>query len=222
MDLEGPGLHVIFGLDPYELPFTLNDVLRDAAQPEQAAVRMTEKLGLNKGELYFSPASDKLDEMLKSLRSGFEIGSFFNVIKRLKEKFDLNYLLVDTHPGIENDTVLAMGACDHLVVLSRLDQQDMFGTGVMAQVASNLEKPVHLVLNMIPRTVRDSDASKLAKKIGANFKIQVLGWLPFSQDIIDSLSRSVFMLTNPRHAMTTRFNELATRLENLNSGEDSQ
>ena len=222
MDLEGPGLHVIFGLDPDELPFTLNDVLQDAAQPEQAAVRMTEKLGLNKGELYFSPASDQLDAMLKSLRTGFEIGSFFNVIKRLKEKFDLDYLFVDTHPGIENDTLLAMGACDYLVVISRLDQQDMFGTGVMAEVAKNLEKPVHLVLNMLPRTVKDSDASKIARKIGTNLNIQVLGWLPFSQDVIDSLSSSVFMLSNPRHSISARFSEIATRLEELNGGDRLQ
>jgi MinD-like ATPase involved in chromosome partitioning or flagellar assembly len=218
MDLEGPGLHVIFGLDRNELPYTLNDVLQDAAQPEQAIVRMTEKLDLHRGELYFSPASDNLDVMLKSLRSGFEIGSFFNIIKRLKEKFDLDYLLVDTHPGIENDTLLAMGVCDYLIVVSRLDQQDVFGTGVMAQVAGNLEKPVHLILNMIPRSVRDTEASKLTRKIGANLKIQVLGWLPFSQDVIDSLSKSVFMLSNPRHSMTMRFNELAARVEDLNDG----
>ncbi|HZY48036.1 MAG TPA: P-loop NTPase, partial [Candidatus Bathyarchaeia archaeon] len=40
MDLEGPGLHVILGLDPYELPYTLNDVLSNGVQPEQAAVKM--------------------------------------------------------------------------------------------------------------------------------------------------------------------------------------
>ncbi len=38
MDLEGPGPHVIFNVDPTELHFTLNDVLTDGARPEQAAV----------------------------------------------------------------------------------------------------------------------------------------------------------------------------------------
>ena len=215
MDLEGPGLHVIFGLDPYELPFTLNDVLVNGAQPEQAALRMNDRLHVERGEIYFSPASVKVEDILKSLRSCFELDSFSNAINTLAEKFSLDYLLVDTHPGLEDDTLLAMGVCDNLLVVSRLDQQDMFGTGVLAEVARTLEKPTHLVLNMIPLALNSSEVSKIASKIGANFKIQVLGWLPFSEDIVSSLSKSVFILTNPRHSMTTRFNEFARRLESL-------
>ena len=215
MDLEGPGLHVIFGLDPYELPFTLNDVLTNGAQPEQATVKMNERLHLTKGEIYFAPASVKVEEILRSLRSGFELDSFSNAIKKLTEKFGLDYLLVDTHPGLEDDTLLAMGVCSNLVVVSRLDQQDMFGTGVLAEVARTLEKPVHLVLNMIPSGMSAPEASRVINKIGANFKVQVLGWLPFSEEITNSLSKSVFILDNPRHPITKRFSELATKLEGL-------
>ena len=215
MDLEGPGLHVIFGLDPYELPFTLNDVLTNGAQPEQATVNMNERLHLDRGGIYFAPASVKVEEILKSLRSGFELDSFSNAIKKLTEKFGLDYLVVDTHPGLEDDTLLAMGVCNNLVIVSRLDQQDMFGTGVLAEVARTLEKPVHLVLNMIPSAMSASEASKVLDKIGSNFKVQVLGWLPFSEEITNSLSKSVFILQNPRHPITKRFNELATKLEGL-------
>src|SRR5437016_13235543 len=63
MDLEGPGLHVIFGLDPYELPFTLNDVLVNGAQPERAALRMIDRLLLDSGEIYFSPACVTLEDI---------------------------------------------------------------------------------------------------------------------------------------------------------------
>ena len=215
MDLEGPGLHVIFGLDPYELPYTLNDVLTNGVEPEKATVKMNERLHLDKGALYFAPASVKVEEILKSLRSGFELDSFSNAIKKLTEKFGLDYLLVDTHPGLEDDTLLAMGVCNNLLVVSRLDQQDMFGTGVLAEVARTLEKPVHLVLNMIPSAMSSSEASRVINKIGANFKVQVLGWLPFSEEITNSLSKSVFILANPRHPITKRFNELATKLEGL-------
>ena len=215
MDLEGPGLHVIFGLDPYELPFTLNDVLTNGARPEQAAVHMNSRLQLDRGELYFSPASVKVEEILKSLRSGFEVDSFSNAIDKLTQKFNLDYVVVDTHPGLEDDTLLAMGACDNLLVVSRLDQQDMFGTGVLAEVARTLEKPVHLVLNMVPLAVNDSEVPTIVDKIGAHFRVQILGWLPFSEDIVNSLSKSVFILGNPTHPMTKRFDELATRLENL-------
>lgn len=215
MDLEGPGLHVILGLDPYEMPVTLNDVLTNGASPEEAAVKMNDRLNLDRGEIYFSPASVKVEEILKSLRSGFELDSFSKAIKRLSNAFSLDYLIVDTHPGLEDDTLLAMGVCDRLLVVSRLDQQDMFGTGVLAEVARTLEKPVHLILNMIPLAVKVSEVPTVVSKIGANFKVQVLGWLPFSEDIVNSLSKSVFMLSNPAHPMSKRFSELAAKLESL-------
>ena len=213
MDLEGPGLHVIFNIDPNELQFTLNDVVRDAARPEQAVIQMNQRLGLTKGALYFSPASVRVTEMLKTLRTGFEIESLSGALKDMEKHFDLEYVIVDTHPGIENDTLLAMGVCNDLVLVSRIDQQDMFGTGVMVEVARSLEKRVRVVLNMVPRRLSQSGASKLAQKIGANFKVEVLGWLPFSEDVMSSLSKSVFALALPRHPMTAHFQELASELE---------
>ena len=217
MDLEGPGLHVIFNVDPNEVRYTLNDVLMDVANPEQAAIQMNDRLGLNgKGELYFSPASVKVSEMLRTLRTGFEVESFSNAISKLKDHFNLDYLLIDTHPGLENDTLLAMGICDHLMIVSRVDQQDIFGTGVMVEIASTLEKPAHLVVNMIPAGMRASDASKLAQSIGDHFKVDVMGWFPFSEEVQGSLSKSVFILTAPKHAIASRFQELAKRLESFN------
>ncbi|HZD13312.1 MAG TPA: MinD/ParA family protein [Candidatus Binatus sp.] len=216
MDLEGPGLHVIFGVDPGHVQFTLNDVLLDKAQPGQAAILMNGNLGLkNPGELYFTPASVNVTQMLQTLRTGFELESFASAISKLQNQFRLDYLLIDTHPGLENDTLLVMSACDHLLIVSRIDQQDIFGTGVLVQIAENLGKPTHLVLNMIPASLKSSDASRLAKRLGAQFKVDVAGWLPFSEEVQSLLSRSVFILTAPKQSMATKFQELARQLESF-------
>jgi septum site-determining protein MinD len=214
MDLEGPGLHVLFNVDPAQIANTLNDVLRDKARPEEAAVLMNDRLGLKgEGKLYFSPASTKIEEMLRTLRTGFEIESFSNAVSKLQDQFQLDYLLIDTHPGIENDTLLAMGVCNHLLIVSRLDQQDIFGTGVMVKVASTLGKSTHLVVNMIPADLKSYQASKLASGIGDQFSVPVVGWFPFSEEVQRSLSRSVFILAERRHSMTEKFQELARQVE---------
>lgn len=214
MDLEGPGLHVIFNIDPDDVRYTLNDVLLDAVRPEQAAIDMNEKLGLNgNGQLLFTPASIRVSEMLRTLRTGFEVESFSAAISKLKEHFKLDYLLIDTHPGLENDTLLAMGICDHLLIVSRVDQQDIFGTGVMVEIAGTLEKPAHLVVNMIPAGMKTSDASKIATNIGQSFKVDMMGWFPFSEDVQGSLSKSVFILTFPKHPIASRFQDLARKVE---------
>ncbi len=216
MDLEGPGLHVIFNIDPSQLQFTLNDVLLGAARPEQAVVRLNERFGEGKGEVYFSPASVRISDILRTLRTGFEIESFSGAIESLQKSLRLDYMLIDTHPGIENDTLLAMGVCADLILVSRIDQQDVFGTAVMAEVARSLEKPTHLVMNMIPHSVRESQASRLAQKMASNFNIGVLGWLPFSDDVIGSLSKSIFVLTFPNHLITSRFRLMAEKLDESN------
>ncbi len=213
MDLEGPGLHVFFDIDPNELRFTVNDVLAGVASPEAACVRMSEKMSLNGGEIFYSPASVRVAEIMRTLKTGFELDQFENAIKRLQEKFGLHYLLIDTHPGIQHDTLLALGVCDHQLLVSRIDQQDIFGTGVMIEVSSTFEKPCHLVLNMIPPRVRESEVLKFGRIMGAHFSVDMAGWLPFSEEVIGSLSRSVLTLKQPRHAMTTRFRQIAENVE---------
>jgi septum site-determining protein MinD len=215
MDLEGPGLHVMFNIDPSKVQFTLNDVLLDSARPEQAAMNLNEKLGLKTGAVYFCPASIKVSDMLRTLRTGFEMESFSSAMLRIQNGFNLDYLLVDTHPGIEDDTLLAMGVCDELILISRIDHQDIFGTGVMVEVARSLEKNTQLIVNMIPQNMRDSNASRLAGTIGANFNVPLLGWLPFSPDVVESLSNFVFVTAFPKHPMTTRFRDLAARIERM-------
>ncbi len=215
MDLEGPGLHVLFNINPADVKYTLNDVLRESTSPEMAAISMSYRLGLPKGEVFFCPASSNVDEMLKTLRTGFEVDNFSRAIERLSDHFKLDYLLIDTHPGIENDTLLAMGVCDHLLIVSRLDQQDIFGTGVMLELARVLEKPAHLVLNMVPKGIGESQITQLARKIAANLNTQLLTWIPFSEDILGSLSKSVFLLSMPKNPVADRFNKCARALESF-------
>jgi septum site-determining protein MinD len=218
MDLEGPGLHVIFNIDPAQVQATLNDVLMGNANPGQAVIRLKDKLGLKTGELYFTPASTNVAAMLRTLRTGFEIVSFMKALESLQKLFELDYLFIDTHPGIENDTLLATGACDHLIIVSRIDQQDIFGTNVMVELARSLDKPAHLIFNMIPRGVREADASKFAKKLGTRLGVDVLGVLPFSDDVHGALSKSVFIVSAPNHPMAAKYHQLAREIEEFGKG----
>src|SRR5260370_41795709 len=88
MDLEGPGLHVLFNVDPDKIMYTLNDVLLDKAQPEDAALLMNDRLGLKgPGKLYFSPASPKFDEVLMTLRTGFQLESLSKALSKRRVHF---------------------------------------------------------------------------------------------------------------------------------------
>src|SRR2546428_14156424 len=101
--------------------------------------------------------------MLRLLKSGLEVSVFKDTIQKVGGQCKLDYIIVDTHPGVENDTVLAMGCCDVLVLVSRVDQQDLFGTAVMVPLAEMFQKPTFVTLNMVPPGVRIMCAGKVGK-----------------------------------------------------------
>jgi MinD-like ATPase involved in chromosome partitioning or flagellar assembly len=219
LDLEGPGLHVIFGVSDADVKATINEVLQHKAPVSQSVVDLTSKFQLKAGCLIFCPAGHKLDEILSILDSGFNLYTFKKVLEDLARDYNLDYLLIDSHPGIEKDTLLSMALCDYLVLISRVDQQDLFGSGVMTEVASQLRKPVVLILNMVPSSVSEKEASKIADRLAELFHLQVLTALPFNSDVLESLSKGVFVLEKPKDPLTKRFTEIATKmLEAIETG----
>ncbi len=197
LDLSGPGLHVIFGLRKGDIKATLTDIFLGDASPNEVIVDLSPKFGLKKGGLYFCPASNKVEDMLRLLKSGLEVSVFQDILQKVGESCNLDYIIVDTHPGVENDTVLAMGCCDALVLVSRVDQQDLFGTAVMVLLAETFEKPTYLALNMVPPGVKIKDAVKVGKELAQLFHSKFLEAFEFQIDVINNLSRSVFVMDNP-------------------------
>jgi MinD-like ATPase involved in chromosome partitioning or flagellar assembly len=212
LDLEGPGLHVIFGISDGEIRATINDVLQGPIPIRDAVIDLSSRLGIESGCLLFCPAGHRLEEILKIVDTGFNFSRFKAVLSNLATEYQLDYLLIDSHPGIEKDTIVSMAVCDVVVLLSRVDHQDMFGSGVMNEVASQLKKPVVLILNMIPNSVGEKESKKIGEKIGGLFNLQVLTALPFNSDVFENLSRGVFVIEHQKDPLTKRFTELAENM----------
>ena len=215
LDLSGPGLHVIFGLKKGEVKATLTDVFLGDANPSDVILDLTPRFPRLKGGLFFCPASNKVEDMLRLLKAGLEVSLFQDTLQKVGEQCNLDYIIVDTHPGVENDTVLAMGCCDALVLVSRVDQQDLFGTAVMVLLAETFEKPTFLTLNMVPPGVRIKDAVKVGKELATLFKSQFLEAFEFQLDVINNLSRSVFVVDNPDSPFAKKINGAAESLVHL-------
>ncbi len=212
LDLEGPGLHVIFGISDGDIRATINDVLQGSIPIRDAVLDLTPRLGIESGCLLFCPAGHRLEEILKMVETGFNLSRFKAVLYNLATEFQLDYLLIDSHPGIEKDTILSMAVCDVVVLLSRVDHQDMFGSGVMNEVASQLRKPVVLILNMIPSSVGEKESKMIGEKIASLFNLQVLTALPFNSDVFENLSRGVFVLEHQKDPLTRKFTEMAENM----------
>ena len=98
LDLEGPGLHVIFGISDGEIRATINDVLQSSIPVNDAVLDLTPRLGIESGCLLFCPAGHRLEEILKMVDTGFNLSRFKTVLNILATEYQLDYLLIDSHP----------------------------------------------------------------------------------------------------------------------------
>lgn len=219
-DIQSPGIHVLFGLNEDDMQYSLNDYLWGKCEIEQAAQDVTERLrnvstgsGLTipaEGRIFLIPSSIKVGEIARVLREGYDVGLLNDGFYNLVEKLRLDVLLIDTHPGLNEETLLSIAISDALAVIMRPDQQDYQGTGVTVEVARKLEVPrMMLIVNKVPASL---EAGEVKAKVGQTYNCEVGAVLPHSDEMMTLASKGVFALAYPNHPITLSLKRVAQRL----------
>ncbi len=212
LDLTSPGLHVIYQVSQTQMKATLNDYIFGRAPLEDVVVDLTNQLGLPRGKLYFLGASMKPEEIAKLMREGYSERFFKEVAKQLGEAYNVDYVIFDTHPGLIEDTLLAILSSDVSIMLMRMDKQDITGTYVTTQVLSKFGKTSYVVLNMVPPEM--ADRPELPVEVSKLLGVSVIGVIPFYPEILQHRSRGVFILRHPKHPYTLRIKKVADFIVN--------
>ena len=212
-DIQSPGLHVLFGMDVQSSGLTLNDYLYGRSTIEQVAHDVTAKLGstvAKGGVLYLVPSSIKVGEITRVLREGYEVNLLTDGLRTLIKTFNLDYLFLDTHPGLNEETLLSIIISDILVLILRPDQQDFQGTAVTVEVARKLKlKQLLLVVNkVLPKL----DAANLKDQLQDTYQAPVAGVLPVSEEMIELGSAGIFSLAYPEHPYSQGVREVAAQI----------
>jgi septum site-determining protein MinD len=210
-DIQSPGIHVLFGLDEDQIEYALNDYLWGECEIEQAAYDVTDRLPQTlKGAVYLIPSSIKAGEIARILRDGYEPGLLNDGLQRLGEALNLDVLLVDTHPGLNEETLLSIAISDALLVIMRPDQQDYQGTSVTVEVAKKLEVPrLQILVNKVPASY---DLAAVQRQVEAIYGCPVAAVIPHSDDLMALASAGIFALRFPDHPVTAAFRQVAARL----------
>jgi MinD-like ATPase involved in chromosome partitioning or flagellar assembly len=140
-DIQSPGIHVIFSLDQEKVKFALNDYLWGRCKIEEAAYDVTASAQgdspLNpNARLLLIPSSVRTGEIARVLRDGYDVGLLNDGIQRLGQELKLDYLFIDTHPGVNEETLLSIAICDRFLLIMRPDNQDFQGTAVTVELAT--------------------------------------------------------------------------------------
>ncbi|HZB95475.1 MAG TPA: MinD/ParA family protein [Herpetosiphonaceae bacterium] len=210
-DIQSPGIHILFGLDEDTMEHSLNDYLYGKCEIKDAAYDVTPLLGVPiSGKVFLAPASVKSGEIIQFLKEGYDPGVLNEGFQQLIEDLALDVLMIDTHPGLNEETLLSIAISDELVIILRPDQQDYQGTGVTVEIARKLDVPELLLLvNKVPSSL---DPERLKARVEQIYDSEVAGVVPHSDEMMALASAGIFALRFPDHPITVKLKEVANRL----------
>jgi MinD-like ATPase involved in chromosome partitioning or flagellar assembly len=210
-DIQSPGIHVLFGLDQATLNRTLNDYLWGRCRIEEAAHDVTPSLGVDfEGRTFLVPSSIQPADIAQVMREGYDVGLLNEGFRHLIEELELDALLLDTHPGLNEETLLSIAMSNALAVIMRPDSQDYEGTSVTVAVARKLGVPrMVLVVNKTPAIF---DAAEVQARVEKTYDCEVAAVLPHSDELMVLSSEGIFALRHPDHPLTGLYRQIASRI----------
>ncbi|HEX6606658.1 MAG TPA: MinD/ParA family protein, partial [Chloroflexia bacterium] len=132
-DIQSPGIHVLFGLRGPQITYALNDYLWGRCSVADIARPVLQDVLPDR--LFLIPSSIKADDIVQVIRQGYDVRRLTMAFRELIDHLHLDVLLIDTHPGLNEETLFALAISTTLAIVLRPDQQDYEGTGVAVEVA---------------------------------------------------------------------------------------
>ncbi len=208
-DIQSPGIHIIFGLDKERVHFTLNDYLWGKCNIKDTTYDVTPP-EVTQGKVFLVPSSIKINEISRVLHEGYDARQLKDGFKNLVRGQSLDYLIIDTHPGLNEETLLSIAISNTLIIILRPDQQDYQGTSVTLEVAKKLGVPtIFLALNKV---LPESDFEAYRVQLEKTYDTQVGAVLPLSTEMIRLGSAGIFYLLHPKHRFSTEIKRLAEKI----------
>lgn len=209
-DVQSPGIHVLFGFDEEMQGKMLNDYLYGGCPIVDCAHDVTSKVGDTTGTLYLVPASIKAADIAKVLRQGYDVELLNEGFRALVKGLNLDVLVIDTHPGLNEETLLSITISDTLLLILRPDKQDFQGTAVTVDIARRLEVPELLLLvNKVPS---QADLAAVSEDVSRAYGAEVAGVLQLTEDMVTNASGGLFSITSPDHPWSRTLASVAARV----------
>ncbi|NLV25096.1 MAG: MinD/ParA family protein [Deltaproteobacteria bacterium] len=210
-DIQSPGIHVIFGLKEEQTPLSLNDYLWGRCTIEQTAYDVSAALDGNcQGSIYLIPSRVNAADIARIIHDGYDIDLLSDGFRELIQALKLDILVIDTHPGLNEETLLSIALSNSLLVVMRPDFQDYQGTGLTVEVARELEVPRMVIL--INKAPSSFDLEQIRQNVSETYNCPVAGVIPHSDEMMGLASQGIFSVHYPDHPVVLEFKKVAKAL----------
>lgn len=213
-DLPSPGIHNLLGFEQDSRPMRLNNFLWGECTIEEATHDVTRACDTGgDGRLYLVPASVEAEDIARMLSASYDVRRLNDGLRQLGASLSLDYLLIDTHPGLSKETFLSIALADLAILVLRPDKQDYQGTAVVLDVARRLQvRKIGLVVNKMHSRI---DPSALKTEVERAYETSVLGMFALSEDVASVASEELFSVRHPSHPITAQLEQVARKIVEL-------
>lgn len=219
LDLRAPSLDATFAANG---KYWVNDFLEGKCEPMDVLKDFSKEKATN-GRLLVglaNPAMEAIREIVTKDKR-WEMGALRRLLS-LKEFLINNqavdYVILDTSPGLSYGSINAVAASDFVLVVSTWDASDVTGTqGMIGELYDLLEKRAIVVMNKIPAQliIGEEMEGRLADQFKRAFKLPVSYLLPCYCDVLRQERATIMALDKPEHPFSKGLAEVVQKVEKV-------
>jgi MinD-like ATPase involved in chromosome partitioning or flagellar assembly len=232
-DMYAPSLTTYFRKTPKTY---LNNFFMREEDISNVLVDVSSELGV-KGKLFLglsSPSKDDIQDIeIKPPKWQFEaLRRYIAAQTELFSDYKLDYIFIDTSPGIRYWSINAIGVSDALFLLLKINDMDITGTKKMKnEIVDELKKfgsQCFLILNKVPGAMTGQESAfadyeksweaELEQEIGT----PVIGSVPCFCDIQFSRHEFLFAIKQPDHPFSKKLIDLAVKIQEVTRGTENE
>lgn len=161
------------------------------------------------GKLYLIPAKLSEEAIFGIIRDGYTLHRLNKMVRDFGRMLGLDVILVDTHPGFSEDTLVFLVLSDLVVMVVRPDIQDIYGSRLSVSVLKRLRCNPVLLVNMVPSALTESG---VGERVASSLGVKLIDTIPFYEDVLSSMSREVFVLTRRDHPFSKIVSRVASEI----------
>lgn len=221
LDFRAPSLAGAFSKVITKPPeFWLNDFIAGQCKIKEALVDISSAYKL-KGKLFLglaNPSVEAIQSTINKSRS-WEVSAvkrLFSMRETLSEKMHMDYIILDTSPGLQYSSVNAVVSSDTAIIVTTNDEVDLKGSRNLIQ---NLymeldKKPVILVNKIFPETINTSKNTEkeLINKIEKQLKSPILASILCYCDVLQAKRTTILAIEKPNHPFIKNLETIAKTL----------
>ena len=218
LDFRAPSIHALF--EAHKAEYWLNDYLNGICEIDKVLIDASRDYG-NGGKLLVglaNPSTEAIRDMTAKDRKWEmkALGRLLSLRSSLLNDMDLDYLILDTSPGLQYSSINAIVTADVVLVVTSLDASDIKGSQRMTRELYDLfEKKTGILINKVIADYLSSneELKKFNKYIKSIYSLPILATIPCYCDVLRAAGDFIFSEEKPDHPFTENLEKLATKIE---------